>query len=496
MGTVLGAQRALSSRQCRLAADMGCMMKTKWVLSFVLLMSWQMHAGVVAEQDQAASDSFTPEQEAIVKRLIDAAVAKAMADAKEPSSLQSRESAGSSARASSQPAPPRNRCVLGFAPSGCVEESEAVLSGETSIMALSPLILGSSDDEAEQEIDAGSMNLAPMGYGVVEYDSALMFAPAGRSFAGLPKSSKKPSVQGDITFSEDGSIASLRYAWEYAKLSSRPDALIASVDGWSVQISSPVDDKARKRANLATLNGFSSGLGMSLEYTRQRSDLRAKNPEDLRRDLGLLCIAVGLQVNCNYDDARTQAKSPTGNKDIDDARAGALAKFQRKQFRWLRDYALRVDIGRERFDYLTDQLDPRSEYHIGHGVGATAAFVSPTRRWMYLLGADYQKGRENAEAAILCPPSGGGVVTCVEGAIGGPSAITKKLLSAEMRGNFGAVGYSLRVAHDLESDTTGIDLPIYLLRNAEGALTGGLRLGWSSESDVAVGIFLSSPFKW
>jgi hypothetical protein len=91
---------------------------------------------------------------------------------------------------------------------------------------------------------------------------------------------------------------------------------------------------------------------------------------------------------------------------------------------------------------------------------------------------------------------GTGVVTCAEGPVGPPSTVNRKLLSAEMRGNLGMVGYGLRAAHDFESDTTGIDLPIYLLRNAEGALTGGVRLGWSSKDDVVVGIFLSSPFKW
>jgi hypothetical protein len=235
---------------------------------------------------------------------------------------------------------------------------------------------------------------------------------------------------------------------------------------------------------------------MTFEYTRQRSNLQAKDPAALRRDLGQLCIAAGLNESCTYEDAWIRVKSLVGGEG-DKTRAKALADFQSKQFRWLRDYAFRIEVGRERFDYLTPALDAGSEHHVGWGVGATAAFVSPSRRWMYLLGVDYQKGREGADSAILCPPSGGtGVVTCVEGPVGPPSTVNRKLLSAEMRGNLGIVGYGLKAAHDFESDTTGVDLPIYLLRNAEGALTGGIRLGWSTEDDVVVGIFLSSPFKW
>lgn len=472
-------------------------MNTKWMLALAMLFLCQTQAGGAAAQDATRSPPFTPEQEQIVQRMIEDAVAKAMADEQVAPELYAPSNT-SAAATSSEKMSPHGRCVLGFAPKGCIAGSEEggafrISSGA----AAAPLVRGSSADALEEANITTEERLAPFGLGMVLYDPSLSFAPAGRSFAGLPRASSAPGVQGDITFSEDGSTASLRFAQEHATLLQRPDAFVAAVDGWSLQISSPVDDAARKRANLATLDGFASGLGVTFEYTRQRSNLQAKDPAALRHDLGQLCKAVGLDENCTYEDAWTRVKSPVGDEAIDGANAKALVKFQRKQFRWLRDYAFRIEASRERFDYLTETLDPGSQYHVGWGIGATAAFVSPSRRWMYLLGADYQKGREGADSAILCPPLGGtGVVTCAEGPVGPPSTVNRKLLSAEMRGNLGMVGYGLRAAHDFESDTTGIDLPIYLLRNAEGALTGGVRLGWSSKDDVVVGIFLSSPFKW
>jgi hypothetical protein len=474
-------------------------MKTRRLLPFLFVAAFVWWAPGGAAQSPSQAPEFTPEQLAIVQRMIDEAVARNAAgtpveqQAVLPVSTRAVDGVGDS----SAPAP--NLCVLGFVTKACRSREEGgTMSLRRGAASDAQLTTHGSAAGGDPEFpgDKSAFDLAPMGIGPVIRSDTLTFAPAARSSAGLHADPSVDGVRsrGDILFSEDGSTAILRFDSEVNRLLESPEEIVAAMDGWSLQIASPVDDPDRKRANLATLDGFSSGLSMTFEYNRQRSDLRAKNPEALRRDLGVLCAGVGLPVVCTYEQAWEAATDEVDDKALRSARAKALAVFQRRQFKWLRDYALRMTIGRERFDYLMPDLQQKQEHRVGWGIGATAAFVSPSRRWMYLLGADYQEGDEAADAVVVCPPSSGvSSVTCVEGAFGSPSAVARKILSAEMRSNFGHIGYSLKIAHDFESDRTGVDLPIYLLRNASGALSGGVRLGWSQATDVVFGIFLSSP---
>ncbi len=477
-------------------------MKTNWVWLLLCFTA----CTCIALECKAQTPAFTPEQEAFMQRKIEEAVAKAMgAQPAKPVDTPQVDRASKQLEVNEQSSG-SIRCVLGFVIPGCKSAEDGgrldVSVKQSAGNSASVMAQGVADGGIDEQDGKHSSDLAPMGIGPAIRSDTLTIAPASRSSAGLhrespsdPRDSSAPVVRtrSDITFNEDGTTAVIRFDSETNDLLIRQDKIVAASNGWSLQVASPVDEPDRKRANIATLDGFSSGLGMTFEINRQRSDLRAKNPGALRRDLGFFCIAIGLPATCTYEEAWNLATEETDNEVVAATRAKALTAFQRKQFKWIRDYAFRVTTGRERFDYLTPSLEERSEHRVGWGFGATAAFVSPSRRWLYSLAADYQKGGESAETTILCPPSSSAPVTCVEGAYGPPSWTYRKLVSAEVRSNLGPVGYSLKVAHDFESDTTGIDLPIYLLRNASGALTGGIRLGWTDETDVVFGIFLSSP---
>lgn len=51
------------------------------------------------------------------------------------------------------------------------------------------------------------------------------------------------------------------------------------------------------------------------------------------------------------------------------------------------------------------------------------------------------------------------------------------------------------MTYDAKSHVWGVDVPIYLIPNANGALIGGLDLGWTSYKNAfSVGVFVGVPF--
>ena len=51
-----------------------------------------------------------------------------------------------------------------------------------------------------------------------------------------------------------------------------------------------------------------------------------------------------------------------------------------------------------------------------------------------------------------------------------------------------------KILRNLEKDITAVDLPVYLVPNADGKLTGGLQLSWNSkDEDIVFGVFIGAP---
>jgi hypothetical protein len=49
---------------------------------------------------------------------------------------------------------------------------------------------------------------------------------------------------------------------------------------------------------------------------------------------------------------------------------------------------------------------------------------------------------------------------------------------------------------DFKSDVFGIDVPLFLVRNKEKQLSGGIRLGWRDDTDAfSAGVFVGKAFK-
>lgn len=361
---------------------------------------------------------------------------------------------------------------------------------------LVPASTSGSEGEAERRREKCRSEVGKYQAGMATLDSSVTYAPAERNFAGA--TAGQSQVQADITINEDNSRAVVSYSGSSSGAVPEcggKDALYAT--NWSLKLSFPINDENTGSAMIVTGDGLSSGYSATFEWGWMKKSLAFIDHLSRNPDFGALCREAGLdQGRCSKSAILAAADAAGEDGDITAAKKlrHAYYDFRAKNYSTIRSYAVTAELGHDTFDYLTPQMGEKSVDHIDWRVGASASFVMPSRRFRYALGADYGRSHRPGRDVILCPSaSGPDPVECVSGPLGPPTEQTRKVIWAEARGGLAALGYSLKVAHDFESDTTGVDLPIYLLRNANGALTGGVRIGWSEETDVVYGIFLSSP---
>lgn len=330
------------------------------------------------------------------------------------------------------------------------------------------------------------------------YAPAVAIAPADRGFSGVHPDGRR--IQADITINKDGSAAVVSYSSKRNGIDSGcAGGDVRYSSGWALTFEFPVNDKKAGFAEIVTLDGLSSGYSVEFGKNWSRTPLAFLPRLAKDKQYSNLCELAGLEVGrCTHAKVMAAIATAKEGDDPDSAKAlqDALRSFRKASYSTIREYAVTATVGHETFDYLTPQVAEKSEDHLAWGLGASASFIAPSREFLFSVGANYGRSYRPGRDVILCPPSNGtDPVECVSGPLGPPAERKSKVLWAEARGGISSIGYSLKVAHDFESDTTGVDLPIYLLRNKSGALTGGVRLGWSEETDVVYSIFLSSPME-
>lgn len=125
-----------------------------------------------------------------------------------------------------------------------------------------------------------------------------------------------------------------------------------------------------------------------------------------------------------------------------------------------------------------------------------------------LTAQDYFRPASSREVCLPLAEVAGSM-SCKSGSYGAPKNIKNTLLFfeyAKYLGKGDQFAYSLKLTHDLEANTTGIDFPVYLWTKKGGNdLSGGVRFSWMSASDrdddgildpdvSTFSIFMSKPF--
>lgn len=116
-------------------------------------------------------------------------------------------------------------------------------------------------------------------------------------------------------------------------------------------------------------------------------------------------------------------------------------------------------------------------------------------------GIELQHSYKEQQQVQICTdlPMHIGVSTCSNGRIGAPVQRQRRLAFLEMHHNQRQRQFAIspRISYDIEKGETGLNVPVYLIRNQDGLLTGGIQVGWQSESnEMSVGFFVGQAFSY
>lgn len=166
------------------------------------------------------------------------------------------------------------------------------------------------------------------------------------------------------------------------------------------------------------------------------------------------------------------------------------------------DYGIDVTLGINDFEWVDrTTLLPQKKQHTDWSV---AAHIAHYRAGTAITGSlSYQRAYKAGEEETICPPGSTDPEECVKARGNAPTLDKNFLISTGLRHRFvGSDGNLLNLAvapaitYDVIDDVWGVDIPLYLVPDKEGALTGGIRFGYRSDRDdkFSVGIFVGTTF--
>jgi hypothetical protein len=157
--------------------------------------------------------------------------------------------------------------------------------------------------------------------------------------------------------------------------------------------------------------------------------------------------------------------------------------------------ALRGAVGREDFTFVDkDTLKKSDESKTNFSlVGTAGALLEP----IGLITATYrfERSHKAGRKTSLCTPIGTtGATTCNDVNLGAPTVNTHNQLQVGVRRFFGTqLAIDPRYTYDANEGISALEMPIYFLTNKDNGLTGGISVGWRSDTDqVTASIFVGA----
>ncbi|AVP97552.1 hypothetical protein C7S18_10245 [Ahniella affigens] len=314
------------------------------------------------------------------------------------------------------------------------------------------------------------------------------------SSAPLERENGPASTGLELLASTDDTRATFKYA---AELSYAYQNGVKSFTTSALTLSAPLSEAADGITEIATLDGLANsteiGVSFSRWYVKEIGEVFDIKTADA------ICKAAGIDTSVlgtPCDTAAVMEGLANEGKLDEYPRLKALfydpSRWDREAFRWT--WGLSGRVGYESFDFFGPDLEEISSSENPWSVNGYFGWVPPNSTRFYSLGATIQNAYKPADEATACTNSEMPVLECVTGSLAAPTEKRKHLMYLEARGQVSGIGYALRATHDLKSDASGLDLPIYLFKDPEGSLNAGIRLGWTSTDQGSVGLFIGSPF--
>lgn len=299
-----------------------------------------------------------------------------------------------------------------------------------------------------------------------------------------------------ITAGAEDSTASLRLGIDFdPKIACSGDRQAITSSGLTFTVSTPLSD-GETEARLASLDGLASTVSLDVSF-RSLTVNSASAIDDETRDRICEEAKASYAARPGHDPELAAKKgcNKTLVRQWDSTRVAEFDKAAWGEHAYVIGWSVNGRVGTESFDYLnTTTLAKLSDDKTSWSVGASAAFQPINSRALFVLGYRREAGWESQDEVILCP-AGGGVLTCVKGAGGAPISKDKDVVTFEYRQRLDDFAFSVNLAYDANDSVTGVEVPIYLASDDDGAMIGGLKLGWrSDDEDFKAVVFIGTPF--
>jgi len=154
-------------------------------------------------------------------------------------------------------------------------------------------------------------------------------------------------------------------------------------------------------------------------------------------------------------------------------------------------------VGQESFDFVDPTtLEQASASEINHALVASAGVLLEPIGY---VGVNYRFERSHTASpeTTLCIPLGGtGAMTCNDVHLGAPTETTHNRIQFELR-KFATswLAVNPKFTYDANDSVAAVEAPIYFLTDKDRGFTGGVNVGWRSDTDeVTATLFVGAAF--
>lgn len=272
---------------------------------------------------------------------------------------------------------------------------------------------------------------------------------------------------------------------------------------WSLAAATPIQ-KADPTTDLATLRG---GLADDVEVSFAFHD-EGFAPFDVDRiDVQAtiarqeqLCLARGFEKTCDVTDIERDLPTARARRAaldyesvvLKDRRVVPIPDVFAVQ-RW----EIEATVGRTERSYFSETAEELDEDRLTASFGGSYGRLIGSAEWK--LDARWQRKYEAQKAARHCTPvEGTALERCKELPLGRAAEKDLFPIALEWRQRSGENSrfpwaISPRLVYEVEEEVWGVSFPVYLVRDANDVLSGGVAVDWQEGKDTVVSVFVSAP---
>jgi hypothetical protein len=279
---------------------------------------------------------------------------------------------------------------------------------------------------------------------------------------------------------------------------------------FALTASAPLDKKS-DTTSLATLDAFANAFTLELKLTgfsTHRVNVAKADWSQHKVFYNELkeAIAHGALAKGEVKDLKEGREQEVDTNNVLKYAPDLEAAFEsltRDRTQWDTTWGITGTVGHQSYSYLVQPaLAKESTDKIPWGGKVFLGFMPGGDDTLLTFSFEYQDGFKDADSkTLVLPVDANGVQEAKTGPIGSPKSDRKKLAALELRRFImlpnakKPIGLNLKVTYDFEEETLGVDMPVWMIRDAKGNLTGGLSFGWTEKDDkFTVGVIVGGAF--